>query len=93
MTIRVLNPTSESDVEDLSLAPRLKQLSGTTVGIISNGKEGTKGYFEHLSRMLTLDLGVKEVVVMLKANYSAPAETAIIAEASSWDFAVTGIGD
>ena len=95
MTIKVLNPSSEVDVdvETVSLAQRLDTLSETTVGIISNGKEGTKGYFDHLTRMLYQELGVSDVVLMVKANYSAPAEQSIIAQASTWDFAITGIGD
>jgi hypothetical protein len=44
MTIRVLNPTSESVVATLNPAPRLVSLEGKTVGLISNGKEGTAGF-------------------------------------------------
>lgn len=93
MTIRVLNPTSEVGVQEVSLATRLGTLNGSTVGIISNGKEGTKGYFDHLTRLLSVELGVSDVVLKVKANYSAPAEPVIIAEAANWDFAITGIGD
>ena len=93
MTIKFLNPTSEADIQEVTLAPRLSTVSGAKVGIISNGKEGTKGYFDHLTRLLYQELGVSDVVLKLKANYSAPAEPPIIAEASSWDFAITGIGD
>lgn len=45
MTYQVLNPTSEISPEALETAPRLQSLVGATVGIISNGKEGTKGFF------------------------------------------------
>ena len=76
------------------LAPQvLEQLEGKTVGFISNGKEGTKGFFSHLERMLREDLGVAEVVLRQKSNYSAPAETAIIEESRNWDATVTGLGD
>ena len=93
MTIRVLNPTNEIAIKTTSLATRPRTFSGTTVGIISNGKEGTKGFFDHLSRLLHDDLGVQDVVFKLKSNYSAPADESIIAEAANWDFAITGIGD
>jgi len=93
MTIKVLNPTNEIATESVSLAPRLAALSGTTVGIVSNGKEGTKGFFDNLTRLLYDDLGVEDVVLKVKSNFSAPAEDAIIAEAANWDFAITGIGD
>ena len=57
-------------------APRPSSLKGKTVGFISNGKEGTKGYFAHLERMLREELGVADVVWRTKSNYSAPADAA-----------------
>ena len=93
MTIRVLNPTSEAVAESMEPAPRLTSLAGKTVGLISNGKEGTVGYFSHLDRMLRDEFGVAEVVVRVKSNYSAPADPAIVAEISQWDAVIAGIGD
>jgi hypothetical protein len=52
MTLRVLDPTSEKRAAAGNLARRLGSLAGKTVGFISNGKEGTKGYFTHLDRLL-----------------------------------------
>ena len=75
------------------VAPRLTSLAGTTVGFISNGKEGTKGFFAHLERILLDEAGVAQVILRHKSNFSAPAEAAIIEEAEHWDVAVTGLGD
>lgn len=93
MTIRVLDPTNERTLAAAALAPRLPTLKGKTVGIISNGKEGTKQYFAHLSRMLQHDLGAGRVVVRIKSNYSAPADRHIVDEIREWHAVVTGIGD
>ena len=93
MTIRVLNPTSESTVVALEPAPRLQSLEGKTVGLISNGKEGTAGFFAHVDRLLRERYGVAEVILRTKSNYSAPAEEEIIDEARNWDLAITGLGD
>ena len=93
MTIRVLNPTSESTVVALEPAPRLQSLEGKTVGLISNGKEGTAGFFAHVDRLLRERYGVAEVILRTKSNYSAPAEDEIIDEAKNWDLAITGLGD
>jgi hypothetical protein len=68
-------------------------LQGKTVGFITNGKEGTKGFFTHLDRMLREDMGVANVVWRQKTNYSAPADAHIVDEARQWHAAVTGIGD
>lgn len=93
MTYQVLNPTSELSAESFTIAPRLPDLAGTTVGLISNGKEGTSGFFSHLTQMLYDELQVATVVLRQKSNYSAPAEAEIITEATDWDMAITGLGD
>jgi len=93
MKYRVLDPTSEAQVAATALAPRLAGLAGKTVGVISNGKEGARGFFRHLDTMLRNEFGVAEVVHRIKSNYSAPADAAIMAEAVHWDAAVTGLGD
>lgn len=93
MTIRVLNPTSESVVATVNPAPRLASLEGKTVGLISNGKEGTAGFFAHVDRLLRERYQVAEVVLRTKSNYSAPAEDEIIDEAKNWDLAISGLGD
>ena len=93
MTFDVLDPTNEKAAAATSLAPRLASFEGKTIGIVTNEKEGTKGYFGHLDRLLRSDLKVKDVVWRAKANYSAPAGAAIIAEMTAWDAVVTGVGD
>ena len=93
MAIRVLNPASESMVVALEAAPRLQSLKGKTVGLISNGKEGTGGFFAHVDRLLRERYEVAEVILRTKSNYSAPAEDEIIDDAKGWDLAITGLGD
>ena len=93
MTFRVLDPTPEKAPPVGKPAPRLDTLNGKTIGFISNGKEGTKGFFAHLDRILRDEYGVAAVVSRTKANYSAPAEAPIIAEIRNWDAVISGIGD
>jgi hypothetical protein len=93
MAFQVLDPTNESAPPQGRLAPRPRSLRGKTVGFISNGKEGTKGYFGHLDRMLREEFGVGNVVSRVKSNYSAPADGYIVTEIANWDAVVTGIGD
>jgi hypothetical protein len=68
-------------------------LKGKTIGFISNGKEGTKGFFGHLEPLLRAEFGVAGVVFRTKSNYSAPADAHISAEIKHWDAVVSGIGD
>jgi hypothetical protein len=93
MTLRVLDPTHEMRAAGGQPAARLASLAGKSVGFISNGKEGTKGYFAHLERLLREELGVADVVWRTKANYSAPAEPAIVDEIKRWHAVVAGVGD
>jgi len=93
MTFHVLDPTNESTSPLGQLAPRPGSLRGKTVGFISNGKEGTKGFFAHLDRMLREDYGVANVIFRTKSNYSAPADGYITGEIANWDAVITGIGD
>jgi hypothetical protein len=76
-----------------SSPPRLDTLEGKTIGFISNGKEGTKGFFKHLDQILREEYGVANVVSRTKSNYSAPADPHIVAEIKGWDAVVSGLGD
>jgi hypothetical protein len=91
--IRVFDPTNEMTVAGIQPAPRPASLAGKTVGLISNGKEGTKAYFAHLDRMLREELGVANVIWRTKSNYSAPADQHIVDEIKNWHAVVTGVGD
>ena len=93
MTLQILDPTNETVPPMGRPAPRLDTLAGKTVGFISNGKEGTKGFFGHLEQMLKDDYGVAEVVFRTKSNYSAPADPPIAAEIKNWDAVISGLGD
>ena len=93
MDLRVLDPTNEVIPPVGQPAPRLTTLAGKTIGLISNGKEGSKGFFAHLDRMLRAEFGVANVVTRVKSNYSAPADPHIAAEITGWDAGVSGIGD
>ncbi len=93
MPFQVLDPTNEATPPLGTPAPRPESLRGKTVGVISNGKEGTKPYFAHLDKILRNDFGVANVVIRAKSNYSAPADAHIVGEIANWDAIVTGIGD
>jgi len=93
MPIEVLDPTNESEPEAVTLAPRLASLAGETVGLLSNGKAGTAGLFDHVEDLLRREHGVARVVRRTKANYSAPAEVELMDEAASWAALFAGTGD
>ena len=93
MVLQVLDPTNETAPPLGQSAPRPVSLAGRTVGVISNGKEGTKGFFAHLDHLLREEFGVADVVLRVKSNFSAPADRHVIDEIARWYAVVTGIGD
>ena len=93
MPFHVLDPTNEMRGGGGQPAARPSSLLGKTVGFISNGKEGTAGYFAHLDRMLREEFGVADIVFRRKANYSAPTDAHIVDEIKNWQAVVTGVGD
>lgn len=92
MSLEILNPTHEETIEVTTLAERLSDLSGITVGIISNGKQGTRPFFDALETQLRAR-GVGDVERVTKPNYSAPAGDDILDRAKRWNALVAGIGD
>ncbi len=92
MPIEVLNPTYEDGSGEFRLATRLPGLEGATVGIVSNGKQGTRPFFDALEREL-LAAGAARVDRVTKPNYSAPAGDEILDQAREWQALVAGIGD
>ncbi len=93
MSIDVLDPTFGDDAAEFAPAPRLADLAGATVGIISNGKHGTVPFFDALADELRTRFGVADVVRVVKPNYSAPAGREIMDVAGRWQALVAGIGD
>ena len=93
MAIEFLDPTHEPGTAAFAPAKRLATLKGATLGIVSNGKKGTRPFFDAFERELKERYGVARVVRTTKSNYSAPAEAEIMTEAERWQALVSGIGD
>ncbi len=91
--MEILDPTHEGVSPDFAPACRLKSLDGATIGVISNGKKGTKPFFDALERELIEKYGVATVVRRTKSNYSAPADAELMEEAKQWHALVAGVGD
>jgi len=93
MAVEIFDPTYEEGPSDFASSPRLASLAGTTVGIISNGKQGTGRFFDALAQHLQSTYDVHRVERLVKANYSAPAGDDIIDATKHWQAVISGIGD
>ena len=93
MVFQVLDPTNEAAPPLGQLAPRPGSLRGKTVGLISNGKEGTKGYFAHLDRMLRRTVRRRQRHQPGEVELQRAGGWLYRGEIANWDAVVTGIGD
>ncbi len=71
-TTTVLHPAAEDIAEKQSLAPRLAQLQGATVGLIDNHKRNSDVYLEELGSLLKHRYGVSRVITYRKISQSMP---------------------
>lgn len=93
MSIECLDPGYEENANAFVAATRLTSLAGTTIGLISNGKEGTRRFFQALELELIETHKVGRVVQTTKQNYSAPAEPAVMTQVPDWQAVISGVGD
>ncbi len=93
VTIEVLDPTYGEEPAEFAASARLGTLSGTVVGIVSNGKQGTGRFFDAFAAHLQQHHEVARVKRLVKANYSAPAGDDIMDATKTWNALVSGIGD
>jgi hypothetical protein len=92
MTIRVLDPRLDPDLEPLALAPALATLEGATIGLLDNAKIGTARFYDRLEKLLR-EKGVSEIVRRRKPDSSRPVPRAMLDELAQADAIVSGIGD
>ena len=75
------------------MALRLKSLKGTIIAIISNGKRGTRPFFDFLESELKQRYSVAEIIRITKSNYSTPVDKSLLTESGRWNGIISGIGD
>jgi hypothetical protein len=92
MTIRVLDPRLDPDLEPLALAPALPSLEGATIGLLDNAKIGTAWFYDRLEGLLR-ERGVREVVRRRKPDSSRPVPREMLDDLARADAIVSGIGD
>lgn len=90
--ITVLDPTHGEAPAAFTAAPRLPDLAGVVVGVVSNGKQGTVPFFDGVEERLR-ELGAADVERVTKPNYSAPAPREVMDRAARWQALVAGVGD
>jgi hypothetical protein len=92
--MRLYDPTSSIPARQSRRAPALDALEGKTVGILENGKLNADTMLREVAALLEQRHGCTLHAVYSKANASAPAPAATLAQAArEVDFLITGLGD
>lgn len=91
--LEILDPTHETTPPGIQRAARPATLAGKRVAFISNGKEGTAGFFKHMDQLMRERFQVAETRLLVKSNYSAPADDYIMESVQDFDLAISGLGD
>jgi len=92
---RLLDPTGDSDrTADTTLTPRLRSVSGLTVGLLENAKPNAAVLLSNVARELQRRHGLRAAVMYTKSYFGTPTEESLIHRIlKNCDFAVAGIGD
>lgn len=97
MTSAILDPTGLSGKTTsvgLALAPRRRDLSGVTIGLLENGKQNASLFLTDVADILRERYGAGEATLRRKENFAAPAPPELIDQLSAEsDLVVIGIGD
>ncbi len=93
-TVTIVDPAAEDTAVAENLAPRLKTLTGTHVGVIDNSKHMAAELLAEVEVLLQQRYGVKQVTRYRKANPSIPTPPeALTSLTASCDAFVHGVAD
>ena len=91
--IVVLDPSGPIYKQPTSLAPRINDLRGKTVGLMDDTAPGSNILLEQVGILLRERYGVAKVIQRRKPNLSLPAPKAMIEQfKSEVDCMVVGVG-
>ena len=90
----LLHPAAEDVAQKQSLAPRLNDLQGVTIGLIDNHKRNSDVFLAELGRVFEEEYGVAKVVNFKKASQSMPTPDEVMDQlAKECDAIVHAVAD
>ncbi len=95
MSIELMDPGADGDGALTRVAaPRLANLDGKKIGLLSNGKANAELLLRETATRFETDHGCSVVHFIDKRNAGKPADPAYLAElAAEADFLITAVGD
>lgn len=92
-SIIVLNPTTESNKSETSLAPRLSTLEGKVLGVVNNSKRNSDVFIKHLVNKIKDSYNLKDVIWINKRNPSLPMDDNVLQQLKLTHAVIAGVGD
>lgn len=74
----LVNPLDETPRALAHPAPRLRSLTGTTIGLLDISKPGGRIFLDRLEQLLRQRYGVAHIVREMKPTFTKPAPAAVI---------------
>ena len=92
--MQLIDPTASDPSQDNRRAPRISDLDGKMIGLLSNSKVNADVLIRETAELFKSHHRCEVLPVKYKTNASAPAPSEIIEELSaSCDFLITASGD
>ena len=90
----VFDPTVAATQEESSLAPRLTNFEGLTIGILDNTKGPANPILHRVAELMQQRLGAGEIVYHRKPTFGRVATDEVVADMSArCDLVLTALGD
>jgi hypothetical protein len=90
----VFDPTVAATQEESSLAPRLTNFEGLTIGILDNTKGPAQPILRRVAELMQQRLGAGEIVYYCKPTFGRVAANDVVDEmAGRCDLVLTALGD
>jgi hypothetical protein len=93
MSLKILDPTLDSEAEQTGLALALPSLEGRKIGLLDNNKHKVSDLLDAIETILREEYGVREVVRLRKSDPSRPAPPDVAALFAQVDALVSAVGD
>ena len=94
MSIELMDPGGAGTTKELGAAPRLEDIRGLKIGLLTNGKANADVLLRETAALFEQELDCSVVHFVDKQNAGRPATDAHLDElAGQCDFLITAVGD
>jgi len=94
MSMTLLDPGGRGGSTDRTLAPRLDDVAGRSIGLLSNGKLNADVLLEETAQILQAQFGGSVLPMVAKGSAGAPAPADMLKKLSlECDYLITASGD